>query len=70
MKKKLKKKTATMQLQKCSFEYYIVDTQKNRKFGPFTKGQFLWECRTSGVGELPDWIKTKPRPHHAEVLPG
>lgn len=66
--KKSRRKNQKIEVQQDNFEYYIIDTERTNRFGPFTAGQFLWECRTSGVGELPDWIKTDPRPYQAEVL--
>ena len=49
-------------------EYYIVDTEQNLTYGPFSRWNLLVECSALCVGELEDWIPTMPRPHFAESI--
>lgn len=48
-------------------DYYLVDTQTEAIYGPFTeKEDFERTCEEQNVGDLGEWIPTVPAPEGAE----
>lgn len=41
-----------------SFEYYLIDTEKNDVFGPFDLAGFEIACEQNDVNDLCEWIDT------------
>ena len=53
-------------MQKTDFAYYVIDTIKDSRYGPFKiEEAFLERKNALNVGELCTWIETRPVPEKA-----
>ena len=46
-------------------DYYLIDMNVNRRYGPFTEEAYYQFCESNDIGEVGDWISTIPRPEGA-----
>lgn len=42
-------------------EYFLVNTEKKQRLGPFTEAEYQKACEAEGVAGLSEWISTSPR---------